>query len=113
MSRYNYTVLNKKYKLPLLPGFDKYLASTRRSFDGWQAKYKFKNGYGASIIQHMGSFGAEDGDWELGILYKDVICYDTPIAADVIGHLKIEDLAALLADIKALPKRKEIGKEGS
>jgi hypothetical protein len=105
MSRYNYTKLNPRYRLPILPKFVRYLVATRRSFDGWQAKYKFKNGYGASIIQHRGAFGSEEGLWELGILHNDVLCYDTPIAQDVIGYQDEQGLSDLLAEIASLPEK--------
>jgi hypothetical protein len=58
---------------------------------GTQRVTFFPNGYGASIIQHSFSYGGRDGLWELAVLRGKLedwhICYDTPIADDVLGHL--------------------------
>jgi len=44
------------------------------------------------VIRHFGSFGSEEGLWELAVLkFKNdgtyTLTYDTDIADDVIGHL--------------------------
>lgn len=67
---------------------------------------KFDNGYGCSIIRHIGSYGSEDGLWELAVLLvkddKCMICYDTPITDDVLGYLTEEDVLEYISKIKAL-----------
>ena len=70
---------------------------------GHQRIYKFKNGYGASVIQHDFSYGSKDGKWELGVLDPaDQLTYDTPITSDVIGHLTVEGVEDILQEIKEL-----------
>lgn len=64
-----------------------------------RTRYKFDNGYGASVINGGFSYGLEvaviryDGDgW--------TIDYSTPITSDVIGY--VEDLDSVLDEIKSL-----------
>ena len=60
---------------------------------GMQLLYSFENGYGASVIQHNGSYGNEIGKWEIAVLDNSGgICYDTPITDDVLGHLSFGDV---------------------
>ena len=87
--------------------------------DGWEQRlYKFKNGYGASVVRHCGSYGGRKGLWELAVLkdmgrdtkmYDDVewlktydICYDTPITNDVVGWLKNSEVLDTLVKIGEL-----------
>jgi len=69
---------------------------------GQQAKVEFPNGYGASIVQGPYSYGNEFGLYELAVLKDGVLCYDTPITSDVVGHLSPDDVTALLQQIEAL-----------
>jgi hypothetical protein len=70
--------------------------------------YRFPNGYGASVIRGPFTYGGREGLFELGVI---IFCeddqwhltYRTPITDDVIGHLPLEDVAALLVRIAALP----------
>jgi hypothetical protein len=71
---------------------------------GITAKWRFDNGYGASVINHRGSYGVElavlrfheDGGWDLD--------YDTPVTDDVIGHISGPgELRDLLRSISDLP----------
>lgn len=76
--------------------------------DGWQIVFNFQNGYGASVINHSGSYGLElavikfwdetpyECEWN--------ICYDTSITNDVIGHLTIEELRLVVNKIKLLKR---------
>lgn len=76
------------------------------SVGGKQAKVFFPNGYGASIVQFDGSYGSEDGLWELAVLRGDEsdwsLTYDTPITDDVRGYLRDSDVTAIMAEIAAL-----------
>lgn len=80
--------------------------SKSTGYGGTQHVYRFPNGYGASVVQGIGTYGAEDGLWELGVLKFDGekyhLTYDTPVTSDVIGWLTPEDAAALLLRIGAL-----------
>lgn len=73
-----------------------------------QRRYYFKNGYGASVVKGLCTFGAEQGLWELAVVKCSkegwLICYDTPITDDVIGYLTEEAVDALLEEIAKLPK---------
>lgn len=78
--------------------FDKYSFSHR---------FKFDNGYGASVVKHYGSYGFEQDLFELAVLrYNENgevnLCYDTPITDDVIGYLSNDEVLELLNKIKEL-----------
>lgn len=71
--------------------------------NGVQKVYEFKNGYGASVICHDGSYGGKDGLWELSVLGLDgEISYHTPITQDVIGHQTEEQIETILKEISEL-----------
>ena len=69
--------------------------------------YRFGNGYGASVVQGAYTYGGSVGLFELAVLTFDGdehhLTYATPITDDVIGHLSVEEVAALLVQIAALP----------
>ena len=62
----------------------------------------YPNGYGASIQRHDGSYGAEDGLFELAVIRDGGLCYDSPITDDVLGHLTAEGVLDLLDQIMQL-----------
>jgi hypothetical protein len=71
---------------------------------GKQWLYRFENGYGASVIRNVYSYGTElavivwDGEeWEL--------TYETPVTNDVLGYLNPDTLLQALIKIAGLPKR--------
>lgn len=53
---------------------------------GIQYVYKFKNGYGASVIKHKYSYGGKKGLWELALLKGEELHYNSDYP-DVKGHL--------------------------
>ena len=65
----------------------------------------FDNGYGASVI--TGGYGDESAPYELAVLHRGRIVYDTPITDDVIGWLTAAEVEELLDRIAALPPRAE------
>lgn len=90
-------------------------ASTERvhpaGLGGTQKLYRFANGYGASVVQFVYSYGGDEGLWELAVLLltgpKEMdyeLTYDTPITSDVEGRLTEDEVDALLAKIEALPR---------
>lgn len=79
--------------------------------DGIQYIFKADNGYGASIVQHDFSYGANKGLWELAVIKYDKliedeiswdICYSTPITDDVLGYLNDEEVNETLDKISKL-----------
>lgn len=79
---------------------------TKPCNNGIQKLYRFRNGYGASVISHEFSYGGKAGKWELAVLAgKDQsLCYSTPITEDVIGWLTPAQVQIKLRAVKALPK---------
>lgn len=74
--------------------------------DGIAARHFFQNGYGVSVVQFPGSYGYDEGLYEVAIL-KGLeedweICYDTPITDDVIGYQSVEDIDNLLSQVESL-----------
>ena len=71
--------------------------------NGIQRIYKFKNGYGASVVMHDYSYGGKNGLWELAVLDSDDnLCYHTPVTQDVIGYLNDTQLQSYLKEISEL-----------
>lgn len=76
-------------------------------------RFKFENGYGASVIKHWGSYGFENDLFELAVLKFDKkdgtgsLCYDTEITDDVIGYLNNDEVLDLLEKIKNLESDKK------
>lgn len=82
-------------------------AETRPLYDGIQHRYRFPNGYGASVVRHYGSYGSDQGLWELAVTVNaedDRLTYATPITDDVLGRLTEADVASTLNAIAALPE---------
>lgn len=90
-------------------------------FDGTQRLYRFENNFGASVIRHSGSYGGNDGLYELAVIIWDpkanitlvetdlysritgwTICYSTPITDDVIGYLEEDRVNTILSFIEKL-----------
>lgn len=88
-------------------GFEENLVSKNDCWDGVQYRFRFENDYGASVVKHCVSYGAECDLWELaaikytGFEYWD-LCYDTEITNDVIGGLTDEQVREYLQKIKEL-----------
>jgi hypothetical protein len=89
--------------------FEKYTVPTKPLSDGgYRAVLRFPNGYGASIIRRPGSYGADQGLYEMAVVkfhgLKYELCYDTPIADDVIGWMGPDEIRDYLERIIKLPK---------
>ena len=69
----------------------------------WNARayVSFDNGFYVSILNGLYSVGDVD-EYELAIMDKDGICYDTPLSDDIIGHLTKEDVEKWLKDVSQL-----------
>jgi hypothetical protein len=77
---------------------------------GHYERFRFMNGYGASVIQNSTSYGGDQGLLEIAVLrYRSdapedyELCYDTPITSDVIGYLTQDHARAILDRIAQLP----------
>ena len=71
--------------------------------DGHGYVYNFENGYGASVVQHSGSYGGNLGLYEIAVLdSKGDLCYDTPITDDLIGYANEDKVLDTLHRIKSL-----------
>lgn len=89
--------------------------ANRSSNGGVQHLYRFPNGYGASVVCSMFSYGGDQSLWELAVIYwpdpenQDIynfdLTYETPVTSDVVGHLNSEDVTELLTQIEALPAK--------
>ena len=82
--------------------FSNYKTGTHDFYHGLQKEYKFDNGYGASVICHKGSYGGDCLLWELAVTLHGILCYDTSITNDVMGHLSTEEVNKSLQTIKEL-----------
>ena len=75
---------------------------------GVRARVTFPNGYGASVIRARGrygggSYGVEQGLYELAVLGRDGYpCCDTPVRDGVLGYLSEAQVETALAQIEAL-----------
>ena len=71
-----------------------------------QKIYRFRNGYGASVICNDISYGHEEGLWELAVIKWNEdewsLCYDTEITNDVIGYLNEDEVDNVLQQIEVL-----------
>lgn len=89
----------------VLPGFEQLEFKPHHRAGGIQARHEFENGYSVSVVRFDGSYGYEDGLYELAVIHGGRIAYDTPITDDVIGHLSPEAVTETMAAVAALPAR--------
>jgi len=71
---------------------------------GTITKYKFQNGYGASVACHTESYGGDEGLYEVALINDegDIITSPNDPSSkwqDVKGHLTEEEVDALLLEI--------------
>ena len=69
---------------------------------GVKSRMTFDNGYGVSVVSHSYSYGGKDGLFEIAVLDKDGITYDTPVTNDVIGYLTEEDVTDVMKQVQEL-----------
>jgi hypothetical protein len=69
---------------------------------GVHSRMMFENGYGVSVVKTSFSYGGSEGLYELAVLYKDSITYNTPITDDVLGWLTEEDVSRVMGEIQSL-----------
>ena len=66
------------------------------------ARINFDNGYGASVVKSMYSYGGNQDLYELAIIKDNDLCYDIPITDDVLGYLTEDDVTKYLRQIQEL-----------
>jgi hypothetical protein len=75
---------------------------------GVRYRFRFGNGYQASVVRSQRTYGGPAGLWELAVMDRaGCICYDTPITDDVVGWLAVSQVVQYLRNIEALPPRDE------
>ena len=104
----------KNFKLNY-EGFEEYMIddTPHSELGGAHYIFKFQNGYGASVIKHLGSYGFSEDLWEIGLIW-----FFSPIEKmhnqdgwnlvyikelgfdDVIGYLTDEEVRSYLKKIK-------------
>ncbi len=91
--------------------FNDFLIITPRS-NHFNRKFRFPNGYGASVICEPGSYGYEEGLWEMACLefhsqdnsdFTIVYPKDSSFEFDVRGYLREPEVIALLDEISSMP----------
>lgn len=70
---------------------------------GIAAKHDFANGYAVSVIRGYGTYGEDEGQYELAVMRGGKIVYDTPVTDDVLGHLSEDAVSEAMAAVGALP----------
>jgi len=70
--------------------------------DAKQAEMYFDNEYGVSVIigKHFYSNGIDT--YELAILYKGKLCYNTGITDDVMGYLTESEITQVMIKVQSL-----------
>ena len=86
--------------------FEKYLYKVREE-SNLHYIFKFNNGYGASVIKNIMSYGHAQDLFELAVIefideFTWKICCSIEITDDVLGYLTDDDVLDLLERIKNL-----------
>lgn len=80
------------------------ISDTATPIGNEQRKFRFDNGYGASVIRGPYTYGGPQGLFELAVLDKNGgLTYVTPVTSDVIGYLTEDEVQSTLDQIAALP----------
>lgn len=95
----------RKYRMPAEIEYH----TDGKTVQGIRYRYRFPNGYGASVIKRPGSFGYIMDLWELGVTtwgeVYDHLTYTTPITDNVLGYLTGSMVCDILGKIICLPTR--------
>ena len=70
--------------------------------NGLQAVMHFDNNYGVSVVKFNGSYGYHQDLWEVAILYKDELTYNTDITDDVLGYQTEQDVTDVMKKVQEL-----------
>lgn len=85
------------------------LVAQMRSWAGkeYKRKFKFSNGYGASVVRNGISYGHEEGLYEVMVLKNGKPCYNSSITNDVLGWLTPRQVAETLRQIALIKKEQK------
>ena len=100
----------KKYEVEV-PKHNLLIELDNMGWKHYEHRFKFPNNYGASVVKHIGSYGATKDLFELAVLKfeengQSYLCYDTPITDDVLGWLTNKDVLNYLKKIKHLRRKR-------
>lgn len=75
--------------------------------NGVQARHDFPNGYGVSVVRFNvgafgGSYGADQGLYEVAIMKDGHLTYETPITDDVLGYQSEENVENVMKQVEQL-----------
>ena len=74
--------------------------------NGIASKLFFDNGYGISVVKFPGSYGYTEGRYEVAVLKGTPddynLCYDTPVADDILGHRDEGDIENIMKEVQSL-----------
>lgn len=85
--------------------FEKVEEKCWRDIEFVQARVNFENGYGASVVKGYGTYGNEEGLYELAVTHNGELCYDSGLTDDVVGWLMPDEITEWLEKIEKLPKK--------
>jgi hypothetical protein len=74
--------------------------------DSIHAVQLFPNGYGVSVVRFPGSYGYQEGLYEVAVIQGTEddyeLCYDTPIADDIMGHRDERAVEIIMEEVQSL-----------
>lgn len=70
--------------------------------DSGHAILNFDNGYGVSVIYGSMFYSSGKGSYELAVLYKGELTYNTHITNDVIGYQSGEQVTKIMEQVQQL-----------
>jgi hypothetical protein len=76
-------------------------------FEGGRAVVTFPNGFAASIVMGKDFYASPAQPYEIAVLDRSGISYNTPVTDDVLGHLTENAANQILREVEALPSKEE------
>lgn len=103
-------------RIPIIEDLEEWKFPGYRDNTNEQVLYKFENGFGASVILGLGSYGLEmmlstpDWDYDEDYVKAQLMSLDSDLYYDVVGHMDRNRMEQLLKGIQSLKPFIEIGK---
>lgn len=66
---------------------------------GIRARIQFNNGFGLSVIRSQFAY-CDENTYEVAILEDDEVCYDTPLANDVLPYKTEEEITKIMEEMQ-------------